>query len=253
MNNLKNWKDKIRLVQVLYDNASIIEFNTIVLNSSTMSCHLYLLLLLTPFTACGHFISSFDDRRYVLQHKQLEGVRLNDWPCPLAEEIAPCTCSSLSSAATISLNIDCDGLVDIQEIERVFSAEFPFNNLNSISLIVNDKNVWDNTVGVIVPQNVFKDKTAKVIWISIKIKEVHPLAFENTAEKLEDLSFSGPGWVDGYNPLNTFPLHMLEHFPNLKWFMLQSTMITDSMFSWNEDNNFSNLILSNLGECYEIT
>ena len=91
-----------------------------------------------------------------------------------------------------------------------------------------------------------KDKTAKDIWISINIKDVHPLAFDKTANYIEGLSISGQGFVHGTNPIEYFPLHILETFPNLRWFMLQETMLSDKTF---EDSKppFSDLVLPNIG------
>ena len=54
-----------------------------------------------------------------------------DWPCPLAEEITPCTCDEYYGPRKIT--IYCNNVIDIKEIERVFSVDFPFKNLESES------------------------------------------------------------------------------------------------------------------------
>ena len=207
---------------------------------------LLLLLLAPPWVVLS--LSYTMDERGLQQPEHQDTQWLESWPCPPAEEVAPCSCGQAGGNPS-KLEMLCDGVVDLQEIERVFAVQFPFNNLHSIALSVNDYNIWENSTAVTLPPNVFKDKTAKRIWISIKVSEVDPLAFENTSDMLEDLSISGPGWVDGKNPLDDFPLYILESFPNLKRFMLQGTMIADKMFDHHENLTpvFSELSLPNLG------
>ena len=45
-----------------------------------------------------------------------------NWPCPLAEDIAPCTCSYKDSR----ISMLCQNVVELSEIERIFSQHFPF-------------------------------------------------------------------------------------------------------------------------------
>ena len=195
-------------------------------------------LVFLPLVFC-----KIPDHRLV--HRSQDGFRkLTDWPCPPAEEISPCQCGQRGNSSS-KLELFCDGVVDIEEIERVFSVEFPFNNLYSIALIVNDYDLWMSHDAVVIPQNIFKDKTAKDVWISIKIAEVHPSAFERMSNTLTSLSISGAVYVDGVSPIEYFPIYILEHFPNLKWFMLQDTMLSDTTF---EQTLFSEMVLPNLGK-----
>ena len=48
-----------------------------------------------------------------------------NWPCPLAEDIAPCTYSYRDSR----IDIECQNVVELSEIERIFSKPFPFPNM----------------------------------------------------------------------------------------------------------------------------
>ena len=48
-----------------------------------------------------------------------------NWPCPLAEDIAPCTCLYRDSR----IEIVCENVVELSEIERIFSKPFPFPNM----------------------------------------------------------------------------------------------------------------------------
>ena len=168
-----------------------------------------------------------------------------DWPCPLAEEIAPCTCSEYYGPGKIS--IFCDNVVDIDEIERIFSIEFPFNNLHSIVISAQDQDVWEQSNPVMLPPNVFKDKTAKLIWIDIKLKEVHPDAFNNTAHLIESLEIGGPGFVDANNPIEDFPLHILLTFPNLRYLWFQGTNLGDNVFE-NSKPPFHEMEFEKLGK-----
>ena len=143
-------------------------------------------------------------------------TQLADWPCPLAEEIDPCQCGQRGDSPA-KLEFICEDVVDVEEIQRVFSMEFPFNNLEFITILVNDYELWMNHSAVVIPQNIFGDKTAKDIWISIKVAEVNPQAFDNMAETLTSLSISGAGHVDGQNTLKFCPLYILQDFPNLQW------------------------------------
>ena len=51
-----------------------------------------------------------------------------DWPCPLAEDIFPCTCSNDING----LAILCDNVVELSEIQRIFSKHFPFPEMGRI-------------------------------------------------------------------------------------------------------------------------
>ena len=172
-------------------------------------------------------------------------TKSKDWPCPLAEEIAPCTCSEYYGPGKIS--IFCDNVVDIDEIERIFSIEFPFNNLHSIVISAQDQDVWEQSNPVMLPPNVFKDKTAKDIWIDIKLKEVHPDAFNNTAHLIESFEIGGPGFVDANNPIEDFPLHILLTFPNLRYLWFQGTNLGDNVFE-NSKPPFHEMEFEKLGK-----
>ena len=138
-------------------------------------------------------------------------------------------------------------MVDINEIERVFSTEFPFNNLHEIILSAQDPDVWEQSNPVLLPPNVFKDKTAKDIWIDIKLKEVHPDAFNNTAHLIEMLEIGGPGFADAINTIEDFPLHILLTFTNLKYLLFQGTNLGDRVFE-NSKPPFHEMEFENLGK-----
>ena len=49
----------------------------------------------------------------------------SDWPCPLAEDIAPCLCEH--QEARISLL--CRDVAELADIQRIFSQQFPFPDM----------------------------------------------------------------------------------------------------------------------------
>ena len=174
-------------------------------------------------------------------------TKSKDWPCPLAEKIAPCICYYESG----NISMSCNNVVDINEIERVFSTEFPFNNLRSIDLRVQDLDVWKQSEAVVLPPNVFKDKTAKDIWIDLKLKEVHPGAFNNTAHLIESLRICGPDFNGrAINPIEDFPLHILLTFPNLKILWFHDTNLGDRVFA-NSKPSFHEMEFENLGKNFQ--
>lgn len=195
-----------------------------------------------------------------LQHLKTthEDSKLSGSSCPPAEAIAPCYCytdyrNQETGQWVSKLQIECDGLTDVKDIERVFSVDFPVINLDSIVLMANYPTVYENSSPVNIPKNMFQDKTAKEITIAIKINKVHHKAFENTAVQLETLTITGKVGPDSEatrNPITVFPLKMLEDLPSLKAFTLLFTMISDDTFKLDGDSqNFSDLILPNIGEC----
>ena len=137
----------------------------------------------------------------------------------------------------------CEG-VSVEDIERIFSVDFPFNNLFSIS--------WENGyyrhIGEL-PLNVFQEKSFQVIRLRIDITSIHPKAFESSKNTLRVLELHG--WPDRYQPIpiTKFPIGMLRDFPNLETLMLEVTNITDETFM-DEDNLFSDVELPNLGKMY---
>ena len=173
-------------------------------------------------------------------------TKMEDWPCPPTNDIAPCNCYVNDD---FKISIDCQNVVELDIITRIFSVKFPFNVLERIVFSVNNVGIWEASQPIKIPKNIFQDKTARDIWINFKVEEVDPEAFANSADVLEGLSISGPGWNYGVNPLKTFPLYILKDFPNLKWFTIQNTLISDETFQWNDKfPKFEDLRLSNLGK-----
>ena len=199
----------------------------------------FLILIFSSFVFC-------ENKTYHVSYK---------WPCPLAEEIKPCTCNSWFYGQG-EIGIFCEDVTDINEIERVFSVEFPFNDLHGIELTIKNKDVWEQSEPVVLPANIFKDKTTKRITIAMKVKEIDPDTFNNTAHTIERLNIDGLWDWNGAgliyaNPIQNFSLNMLQSFPNFESLRLAGTMLDDAVF---EDANppFSEMDFPNMGN-YTIT
>ena len=48
-----------------------------------------------------------------------------DWPCPLAEDIAPCRCTH----EEFRIRLFCEDVVELADIQRIFSQPFPFPDM----------------------------------------------------------------------------------------------------------------------------
>ena len=116
--------------------------------------------------------------------------------------------------------MECQDIVEVTEIERVFSQHFPFPNMgstyrdkienkliytniysDSVTLMLQDPEIWDNAKPMSLPVDIFNGKSFRNIWISLKVDHVDADAFLSSHETVEELYLSGPGWVDGVMPL----------------------------------------------------
>ena len=132
--------------------------------------------------------------------------------------------------------------VSLEDVERVFSVDFPFNNFEAI--------FWENEnyryIGEL-PMNIFQDKSFVEIWLRIDVTSIHPKAFESSKNTLIVLWLMG--WPDRPIPITKFPIGMLRDFPNFGALELDNTNISDETFM-DEDNLFSDVELPNLGKMY---
>ena len=162
--------------------------------------------------------------------------KMKDWPCPIAEYIAPCTCSFDSVLWFYCFD------VSLEDVKRVFSVDFPFNNFEAI-FWVNENYQY---IGEL-PMNIFQEKSFKEIYLRIDITSIHPKAFESSKDTLIVLWMQG--WPDRPIPITKFPIGMLRDFPNFGALELDNTNISDETFM-DEDNLFSDVELPNLGKMY---
>ena len=201
-------------------------------------------ILLFQFQAFAFAFQKFAKPEEIFENDSY--TKMEDFPCPLASEIYPCECYVQEVS---KITIHCDGVFKLDEITRIFSVNFPINDLEQIIFISNDYALWDSSRPISIPKNIFQDKTAKHIWIYFKVEEIHPEAFLNTAGFVEELAISGLGLDRRLNPLDKFPLYILEDFPNLKRLIIQQTMLSDETFLWSDDlPKFEELMLLNLGK-----
>ena len=164
-----------------------------------------------------------------------------DWPCPVASDISPCTCSEEMGEDSF-MTFYCVDVTDMQVIQSVFRKPFPFSNLGEVIISVQDQYTWEDSVAVDIPANIFSDKSFKRIYFSMKVRDIHEHAFESSKDVLEDLFISGGFCGNCNNELEFFPMHMLEGFPNLRYFILQETSLKDDTFA----HHFDQLYLPNI-------
>ena len=124
-------------------------------------------------------------------------IRLQDkdWPCPMAEDIAPCTCSYYNN--TFLFQIWVHIVIHTMENELIYTNIC----LDTVALILQDPEIWDNAKPMSLPVDIFNGKSFRNIWISLKVDHVDADAFLSSHETVEELYLSGPGWVDGVMPL----------------------------------------------------
>ena len=134
---------------------------------------------------------------------------------------------------------------DINEIDRIFSMEFPLNNIDYIGLY--NQEIWEESTPVKIPPNLFREKTARRLYLCIKISEIDPQIFINMASELEVIIVCGFG-PENRNPIEEFPLYILDDLPNLIDLQFHMTQLSDQTFYWdNGKPSFSELVLPNIG------
>ena len=151
--------------------------------------------------------------------------------CPSRDEIEPCNCQEWNG-----LTFTCY-FATVSDIQRVFSVEFPSKNLKRIEW----SNYWNESISI--QQNIFSDKTVQEIEITAKLIEIHPKAFENTADTIKQFQIGFGPKNEDIHPIKNIPWEMFASFPNLESLNFQGTMINDDTFN----SDFSKLEFQSLG------
>ncbi|XP_047496122.1 oplophorus-luciferin 2-monooxygenase non-catalytic subunit-like [Penaeus chinensis] len=157
-----------------------------------------------------------------------------DWPCPLAGEIDPCTCEADEN---LNLNLNCSHVVDDYELQRVFTAMFPFDDYQSFTIIQDRADMNDIRN---LESGIFGDITFEHVNImGTKIQTINENVFLKSHERLKHLELSG-------NLISKFPFETLPSFLKLETFSIDDNMInllpnleSDSLkfFSINDNVN----------------
>ena len=75
------------------------------------------------------------------------------------------------------------------------------NFLEFVALVFQGQDIWDNAKPISLPFDIFNGKSFRSIYMGLKVDHVDADAFLSSHQTLEQLSLSGPGWVDGVMPL----------------------------------------------------
>ena len=114
----------------------------------------FILIFFVTLTSCKDFGNSQPSK------ERDEVTKMKDWPCPIAEEITPCTCSLHNDDPSL-LFLSCEN-ASLVDIERVFSIDFPFNTFYIMRWHNQDSQVIEE-----LPMDVFQDKSFELIYLEI--------------------------------------------------------------------------------------
>lgn len=130
-------------------------------------------------------------------------------PCPSDADIAPCTCSFDGA----SLDLDCSSVKDLDDLTRVFEADFPFTSFTSLAIADNPELKGE------LPGGVFGPVTFQNITIvRTKISAIAETAFASSASRLTFLDLAS-------NDLTSFPFVTLGDYFVLQHLDLKKNQI----------------------------
>ncbi|XP_047495011.1 oplophorus-luciferin 2-monooxygenase non-catalytic subunit-like [Penaeus chinensis] len=117
-------------------------------------------------------------------------------PCPSDVDVAPCVCSFDGA----SLDLDCSSVKDLDDLARVFQAEFPFPSFTSLAIADNPQLVGELPGGIFGPVT-FQNITL----VRTNLSAVSDTAFTSSASRLQVLDL-------GSNALTSFPFATLGNY-----------------------------------------
>lgn len=125
------------------------------------------------------------------------------WPCPEADDIAPCVCSVEGQ----HLSMDCSDIQDDAELSAVFQANFPFKNFRLLTII---KKTSEPRVPITkITADTFNNTYYSEIRIShTNLQEISADAFQKSYPYIETLIVTD-------SMLETFPFDMFVECPLL--------------------------------------
>ncbi|XP_042238786.1 leucine-rich repeat-containing G-protein coupled receptor 4-like [Homarus americanus] len=141
----------------------------------------------------------FDHLHGLLSSCNFEEVRALAFPCPDENEIDPCRCDYDPVSGT--LNLTCSQLDSIDQLDKVFSANFPFNKFNLFQL-------EDSKIPVL-KKGIFRSVYFKwVILIFNNMTDVESGALESLYDSLEEFHITEKYVDEDYN----WPIQDLSKF-----------------------------------------
>ncbi|XP_063592162.1 oplophorus-luciferin 2-monooxygenase non-catalytic subunit-like [Penaeus indicus] len=117
-------------------------------------------------------------------------------PCPFDVDVAPCVCSFDGA----SLDLDCSSVKDLDDLARVFQAEFPFPSFTSLAIADNPHLEGELPGGIFGPVS-FQNITL----VRTNLSAVADTAFASSASRLLVLDL-------GSNALTSFPFATLGNY-----------------------------------------
>ena len=127
------------------------------------------------------------------------------FPCPVAEEIAPCTCSTDDD---FRISMDCSKVKSDEELSKAFSHTFPFNDIRQ--LLIKNKPSEARVPIEVINESTFSDKTFDEVIIShTNLHKVTLQAFAYSNTTMESLKLSD-------NLLSEFPFEVVSYLHKLK-------------------------------------
>lgn len=137
-------------------------------------------------------------------------------PCPNAEDIAPCTCTSTSEELLLHMQltkqIRCEGITDEQQLYDIFHGSFPVKHYDKLYF---DTYLFDN-----LSDDVFGDIKFKTVFTpnygNGRLKSVGPETFMKMSSELEILSLD-------YSNFTNFPSETLNLYPKLIYLSLRES------------------------------
>lgn len=117
-------------------------------------------------------------------------------PCPSEADVAPCVCSFDGA----SLDLDCSSVKDLDDLARVFQAEFPFPSFTSLAIADNPRLVGELPGGIFGPVT-FQNITL----VRTNLSAISDTALASSASRLQLLDL-------GSNALASFPFATLGSY-----------------------------------------
>ncbi|XP_045102674.1 oplophorus-luciferin 2-monooxygenase non-catalytic subunit-like [Portunus trituberculatus] len=127
-------------------------------------------------------------------------------PCPDANAIYPCTCTTEDIGTAIHLNMDCSDVTSDSRLQSVFQASFPFSNFWSLTI----NPVISHPALTTLSPYVFGEVTfVHVLIDNTYIHTVHEEAFSASHSTLTNLTLIN-------SKINEFPFETMASFLHLR-------------------------------------
>ncbi|CAL4162852.1 unnamed protein product [Meganyctiphanes norvegica] len=133
------------------------------------------------------------------------------FPCPIPEDIEPCTCYYDAELSTLCL--DCSHVKDSDQLAQVFQAPFPVSTFQNFTIDSNEDLF-------VIKNDTFNGVTFEEIWISWSVLEkIQINAFAGMESTLKRLFLY-------HNEISKFPFFVLDNYVVLEALSLISNDIT---------------------------